>query len=153
MNSKPISSYEDLCKEKERLAEVLKAQKLLIQQDVEELKNELNPILNLSDNISMLLSRENGKDPLVEAGTNIGIDILAGKLLSKSNFILRWILPSILKNLSSHLLPKVIVPVKKSDGRQIPAGTNAREKKTALFCWGKNQQPTILHLMKCRLER
>jgi hypothetical protein len=105
MNSRPISSYEDLCKEKERLSELLKGQKAQIHRDIEELKGELRPIVNLSDNVARLLSREDGKDPLVAAGTNIGIDILVSKLFSKSNFLLRLVLPAILKNISSHILP------------------------------------------------
>ena len=113
MNSKPITSYEDLCKEKERLTELLKAQKAQIHRDIEELKNEFRPMVSLSENVAKLLSREDGKDPIVAAGTNIGIDILAGKLLSKSNFLVRFILPSILKNISSHLLPDATPPFKK----------------------------------------
>jgi hypothetical protein len=110
MNSRPISSYEDLCKEKERLTELLKAQRIQIHRDVDEIKNEFRPMLSLSENVSKLLSREDGKDPIVAAGTNIGIDILASTLFSKSNFIVRLLLPSILKNISSHLLPKAQPP-------------------------------------------
>lgn len=105
MNSNPITSYDDLCREKERLHELLKGQKAQIQRDVEGIKDEFRPMVSLSENISRLLSREDGKDPLMEAGTNIGIDIVASKLLVNSNFLIRFILPSILKNLSSHLLP------------------------------------------------
>src|SRR6186713_2944812 len=101
MNSRPISSYEDLRKEKERLTELLKAQKIQIHRDLDEIKIELRPVLTLSENVSKLFNREDGKDPIVAAGTNIGIDILASKLLSKSNFVVRLILPSILKNISS----------------------------------------------------
>lgn len=105
MNSKPITSYDDLCREKERLQELLKGQKAQIQRDIEGIKDEFRPMVSLSENVSRLLSREDGKDPLMEAGTNIGIDIVASKLLVNSNFLIRFILPSILKNLSSHLLP------------------------------------------------
>jgi hypothetical protein len=108
MNSRPISSYEELCKEKERLTELLKAQKVQIQRDIDNLKNEFRPVVNLSDNISKLLSREDGKDPLVTAGTNITIDILVARLFSKSNFLVKMILPVLLKNISSHYIPKVM---------------------------------------------
>jgi hypothetical protein len=105
MNSRPISSYEDLCKEKERLTELLKAQKAQITKDIDELKDEFRPMVSLSENVGKLLSREDGKDPLVSAGANIGIDIIVSSLFSKSNFLLKLVLPAILKNLSSHLLP------------------------------------------------
>lgn len=113
MNSRPISSYEDLCKERERLTELLKAQKAQIRRDVDEIKDEFRPMISLSENVSKLLSREDGKDPLVAAGTNIGIDILAGKLFRNSNFLLRFIVPSILKNITSHLLPDATRPFRK----------------------------------------
>jgi hypothetical protein len=112
MNSKPITSYEDLCKERERLTELLKAQKIQIQRDVDNLKDEFRPVVNLSENVSKILSREDGKDPLMTAGTNITIDILVAKLFSKSNFLLKMILPALLKNLSSHYIPKAL-PAKK----------------------------------------
>ncbi len=116
MNSRPISSYEDLCKEKERLSELLKAQKVQIQKDIESLKDEFKPVVNLSENVGKLLSREDGKDPLMTAGTNIGIDILAMKLFSKSNFLLKLVLPAVLKNLSSHFLPNALPPKRNSYG-------------------------------------
>lgn len=113
MNSKPISSYEDLCKERERLKELLKAQKVQIQRDIENLKDEFNPVVTLSENVSKLLSREDGKDPIVTAGTNLTIDILVSKMFSKSNFFLKLIVPAILKNLSSHYIPKAAPPARK----------------------------------------
>jgi hypothetical protein len=114
MNSKPISSYEDLCREKERLQEMLKAQKVQIQKDLEHIKDEFRPVVSLSENVARLLSREDGKDPIVTAGTNLTIDILVSKLLGKSNFILKMILPAILKNISSHYIPKAAPPKKQS---------------------------------------
>lgn len=106
MNSRPISSYEDLCKEKERLTELLKSQKAQITKDFEELKNEFKPMVSLSENVGKLISREDGKDPIVTAGTNIGIDILVSKIFSKSNFMFKLVLPALLKNISSHFIPK-----------------------------------------------
>ena len=114
MNSRPISSYDDLCKERERLTELLKAQKVQIQNDIENLKDEFKPVVNLSENVGKLLSREDGKDPLMTAGTNLTIDILVSKLFSKSNFLLKLILPAVLKNLSSHYIPKAVPPKRNS---------------------------------------
>ena len=114
MNSKPISSYEDLCRERERLTELLKAQKVQIQRDIENLKDEFKPVVNLSENVGKLLSRGDGKDPLMTAGTHLTIDILVAKLFSKSNFLLKLILPAVLKNLSSHYIPKTAPPTRKT---------------------------------------
>jgi hypothetical protein len=133
MNSRPISSYEDLCKEKERLTELLKGQRAQIQRDIEGLKNEFKPIVSLSENVTKLLSREDGKDPLVSAGTNIGIDILVSKLFSRSNFLLRLVLPAILKNISSHILPDAPPSFRKPRFRKtVVERTVIREQKPAL---------------------
>jgi hypothetical protein len=132
MNSRPISSYEDLRKEKERLTELLKAQKIQIHRDVDEIKIELRPMLTLSENVSKLFNREDGKDPIVAAGTNIGIDILASKLLSKSNFVVRLILPSILKNISSYLLPKAVLNSRKPPMKKPVEGKTVVHERTPL---------------------
>lgn len=133
MNSRPISSYEDLCKEKERLTEMLKGQRAQIQRDIEELKNEFKPVISLSDNVSRLLSREDGKDPLMAAGANIGIDILVSRIFSKSNFLLRLVLPAILKNISSHILPDAPPSFRKPRFRKtVVERTVIREQKPAM---------------------
>lgn len=133
MNSRPISSYEDLCREKERLTEALKGQRAQIQKDIDELKNEFRPIVSLSENVSKLLSRDDGKDPIVAAGTNIGIDILVAKLFSKSNFLLRLVLPAILKNLTSHILPEAPPMFRKPKIRKtVVERTIVREQKPVL---------------------
>jgi|GEM_PF-4187981 hypothetical protein len=132
MNS-PISSYEDLCKEKERLTQLLKSQRAQIQRDIEELKDEFKPVVSLSENVSKLLSREDGKDPLYAAGTNIGIDILVAKFFSKSNFLVKLVLPAILKNVSSHLLPDAPPSLRKPRFKKtVVERTVVRETKPAL---------------------
>jgi len=128
---KPISSYEDLCREKERLTELLKAQKVQIQRDLENLKDEFKPVVNLSDQVGKLLSREDGKDPLVTAGTNITIDIIVAKLFSKSNFLLKLVLPALLKNFSSHYLPKALPPKRNSYG-MAPTVEHTTVRKTVV---------------------
>jgi hypothetical protein len=142
MNSKPISSYEDLCKEKERLSELLKAQKVQIQRDLENLKDEFRPVVNLSENVSKLLSREDGKDPIVTAGTNFTIDILVNQLFSKSNFFVKLIIPAILKNLSSHYIPKAApAPAKRTVmQRNTPSVEKTVVQKTVVV---KQENPSV----------
>jgi hypothetical protein len=139
-NSRPISSYEELCKERERLSELLKAQKVQIQRDFENLKDEFRPVINLSENVGKLLSREDGKDPIVTAGANITIDILVSKLFSKSNFLLKLILPAVLKNLSSHYIPKAMPAVKKPSLYSTPRVEQTVVKKTVVV---KRDKPSI----------
>jgi hypothetical protein len=142
MNSKPISSYEDLCKEKERLTELLKAQKVQIQRDLENLKDEFRPVVNLSDNVSKLLTREDGKDPLMTAGANVTIDILVAKLFSKSNFLLRLVLPAILKNLSSYYIPKVAAVPRRPSLYSTPSVEQTVVQKTVVVNHEKAPAPS-----------
>jgi hypothetical protein len=140
MNSRPISSYDDLCKEKERLAELLKAQKVQIQRDIDNIKDEFRPVVNLSDNVSKFLSREDGKDPLVTAGTNITIDILVSRLFSKSNFLIKMILPVLLKNISSHYIPKAMPAGRKPLQPSTPRIEQTIVKKTVV---AKQERPVV----------
>jgi hypothetical protein len=112
-NTRPISSYDDLLAEKERLKEILKIQKVQINKDLDEIREEFRPIVIASEVFGKLVKREDGKDTLVTTGTNITIDLLISKLFSKSNFVLRLLLPVILKNLTSHYIPKILPPVRK----------------------------------------
>jgi hypothetical protein len=147
MNSNPITSYEDLCREKERLAELLKAQKVQIHRDLESLKDEFKPVVSLSDNVGKLLSREDGKDPIVTAGTNITIDILVNKLFAKSGFLLKLILPAVLKNLSSYYIPKAAAPKRTLNGRK-PAMEETVVKKTVVVKSNPIPQPAELEVTK-----
>jgi hypothetical protein len=112
-NTRPISSYDDLLTEKERLKEILKIQKVQINKDLDEIREEFRPIVIASEMFGKLVKREDGKDALVTTGTNITIDLLISKLFSKSNFMLRLLLPVILKNLTSHFIPKKLPPLRK----------------------------------------
>lgn len=106
MNSKPISSYDDLLKEKERLKELLKIQRGQIQKDIDSIGEEFRPVVIASEMFGKLLNREDGKDAIVSAGTHLTIDLLVSKLFAKSNFLIRLLVPVILKNLTSHYIPK-----------------------------------------------
>lgn len=113
-NTRPISSYEDLLSEKERLKEILKIQKVQINKDLDEIREEFRPMVVASEMFGKLVKREDGKDALVTTGTNITIDLLISKLFSKSNFLIRLLLPVILKNLTSHYIPKTLPPLRKT---------------------------------------
>jgi hypothetical protein len=105
-NTRPITSYDDLLKEKERLKELLKIQRTQLTRDVTEIKEEFRPVVLASEMFGKLLNREDGKDAIVSTGTNLTIDLIIGQLFSKSNFLVRFLVPKILKNLTSHYIPK-----------------------------------------------
>jgi hypothetical protein len=70
---------------------------------------------------------------LYAAGTNIGIDILVAKFFSKSNFLVKLVLPAILKNVSSHLLPDAPPSLRKPRFKKtVVERTVVRETKPAL---------------------
>ena len=112
-NTRPISSYDDLLAEKERLKEILKIQKVQITKDLDEIREEFRPVVVASEMFGKLVKREDGKDALVTTGTNITIDLIISKLFAKSNFFIRLLLPVILKNLTSHYIPKTLPPLRK----------------------------------------
>jgi hypothetical protein len=112
-NTRPISSYEDLLAEKERLKEILKIQKVQITKDLDEIREEFRPVVIASEMFGKLARREDGKDTLMTTGTNITIDLLISKLFAKSNFLVRLLLPVILKNFTSHYIPKTMPPLRR----------------------------------------
>jgi hypothetical protein len=113
VRSRPITSYEELGQERERLKLLLKAQEAQIKKDVQELKAEFKPLVNISNVVGKFVSRENHKDAVVSAGTNITIDLIANSIFAKSNFFVRSVLPALLKNFTSHYLPNAISPLRK----------------------------------------
>lgn len=114
-----ITSYEDLHREKERLSESLKMQRARITKDIDSIKEEFRPVVVASEMMAKLFHREDGKDGLVATGANLTIDLLTQSLFSKSSFLVRLLLPNILKNLSSHYLPKA-TPARRRE--PVPAG-------------------------------
>lgn len=127
----PISSYDDLKNEKERLKALLKTQKAIINVDIAEIREEFQPVVIASEMFGKLLNREDGKDAVVTAGTNLTIDLLVSKVFSKSNFLIKLILPAILKNLSSHYIPKAS-PLQKRTS-PAPNGVVVRKEPEAVL--------------------
>jgi hypothetical protein len=80
--TRPVTSYDDLVKERERLKELLKIQKAQISKDLGEIREEFTPVVLASEMFGKLLNREDGKDALVATGTNLTIDLLVNKLFA-----------------------------------------------------------------------
>lgn len=109
-----IRTQDDLVKEKQRLSELLKIQRNLIRNDLKAVQNEFEPITKTFSFVSKFTNREEGQETMVKAGTNLTIDLLMGKILSNSNGVVKWLLPVLLKNFSSHYIPKALPVVKKA---------------------------------------
>jgi hypothetical protein len=97
-----LRTHDDLVKERARLHALLEEQKAQIKIDVRELKEELRPLATLMSIVGKVTTRETRNDMLVNTGSSLAVDLLAGKVLSK-NPITRMFLPGLLKNVASHL--------------------------------------------------
>ena len=101
-----IRTYEDLIREEARLKDKLHLQGLEIKKDIFEVKEELKPLLKMLSFIGKFIQPENRNHALLKAGAAISVDWLAKKFLSK-NLVASILLPTFLKNASSHLLYKL----------------------------------------------
>jgi hypothetical protein len=104
MNEK-ITSYEALMEEQQRLKDKLNAQKLLIKEDLVELKQELRPVINVMSFLGKLAIPNVTHNSAVKAGAGMTIEWILKKVLS-SNPLLRLIVPGLVKNYTSHYIGK-----------------------------------------------
>jgi hypothetical protein len=99
-----IKTYDDLLNEKQRLEQLLKSQKEIIRQDIQEIKEEFKPVKHAFSFISKLGTKDKS-NPLLTATTDTVINLLVKKLLlAKTGWVTRLIVPFILKNFSSHVV-------------------------------------------------
>jgi hypothetical protein len=102
-----INTYEELVLERKRLETVLAYHRSVIDGEVREFKQKLEPVANVVSFFSP------SKDPsqnnkLLQAGTNLGIEIFVRqRLLSKAGWLTKLVLPYILKKVSSRAIEKV----------------------------------------------
>lgn len=102
--TKPIRTYEDLLEEKARLKLLLNAQKELVRQDINQLKQELAPVRSAISMVGKLTTKENRYDILTIAADTV-IDLVVRKMvLSKAGFITKLAVPFFMKNFSSHVI-------------------------------------------------
>jgi hypothetical protein len=110
--TKKINTYEELLEEKERLQELLKAQRELVRHDIAELKLQLKPAADAASFIGKIFTRDNS-NPILNLGINSVIDLLVKNvLLSKAGWVGRRIIPFLLKNYSSHIIDDNIEGIK-----------------------------------------
>ena len=102
--NKSIDSYEDLLKEKERLELLLQARKMIIHQDVQELKAQLQPVRDVLHFVKKITTRDK-TSLLLTIGSDIVINSVVRRfILSRAGWFMRTIIPYFLKNYSSHVL-------------------------------------------------
>ena len=103
-----ITTQDELRVEEARLKEILRIKRTQIQEDIRELKEEIQPVVKVAKVIGKMLSPEEQQHVVAHAGTNIGIDWLAKKLFPKSGFLLQTLVPRLVKNYTSHYVDKAV---------------------------------------------
>jgi len=111
MNEK-ITSYEALMEEQQRLKDKLDTHKLQIRNDILELKQELRPVIKTMSFLGKLAIPDATHNNALKAGAGMTAEWIAKKALS-SNPILQLIVPTLVKNYSSHYVGKVVPFLKK----------------------------------------
>jgi hypothetical protein len=102
--NKPIRSYEDLSKERQRLELLLQAQRELLYYDVQEIKEELQPLRNAIAFVKKITSKDK-TSLLLNIGTDIAINSIVKRfILSRAGWVVRTVIPYFLKNYSSHFV-------------------------------------------------
>lgn len=102
--TKPIRTYEDLLEEKARLKLLLSAQKELVRQDINVIKQEFAPLKSAISVVGKLTTKENRNGMLTIAADTIIDMVLKKIILSKAGFITKLVVPFVMKNFSSHVI-------------------------------------------------
>jgi len=99
-----IQTYDDLLKEELALQSSLAIQKEIIQKEVIQIRENLEPLKKTISFLSKFFTRDN-TSTLVSTGINIAGDIIfKNVILARSGWLTRLVLPYLVKNYSSHVL-------------------------------------------------
>lgn len=97
-----IRTYEDLLYEQQRLTSRLRSQEEQIKVDIAGVKEGLTKKV---DNISKLSSRDKVANPFMMFGLDMAIDYLFRRVLfARAGFLLKAVVPYVVKNYSSHVI-------------------------------------------------
>ena len=99
-----IRTYKDLLEEEQRLQQLLKSQEILIREDLVNMKENLEPIKKVYDQVHKVFTRDN-RVPVFNIGLEIGIDMLLRRfLLARAGWFAKAFVPYIVKNYASHII-------------------------------------------------
>lgn len=102
--TKRIETYNDLLEEKQRLKNLLQAQRELIREDIKEIKAELQPLRSAVTVVGKFFNRDTS-NPLLSLGASKLIDLLVKKvILGRAGWFTKIAVPFLLKNYSSHVI-------------------------------------------------
>lgn len=99
-----IRTYKDLLEEEQRLQQLLKSQEILIREDLVNMKENLEPIKKVYDQVHKVFTRDN-RVPVFNIGLELGIDVLLRRfLLARAGWFAKTFVPYIVKNYTSHII-------------------------------------------------
>ena len=126
--TKPIRTYEDLMEEKERLNQLLAAQRELIRQDFNEIKEELAPVRSAISMVGKFATRDNRNFLLTTAAETAIELVIRRMLLARAGWFTKLVVPFVMKNFSSHVLAdnkdKILGKLAKWFGKKNANGKN-----------------------------
>lgn len=120
-----ITTYDSLKEEEQRLLSLLKTQKEVIKADLRGIREELDPVLSVASTVLKFTTYDPETSTAVKVGTNLTIDWIMQKVFPRSGFLMRMLLPTVLKNYTSHYVSKA-TPVLKKIGNKISGLVNHR---------------------------
>jgi hypothetical protein len=99
-----IKTYKDLLEEEQRLQQVLKGQEILIREDLVSMKENLEPVKKVYDQVHKVFTRDN-RVPVFNIGLELGIDMVLRRfLLARAGWFAKTFVPYIVKNYTSHII-------------------------------------------------
>ena len=99
-----IRTYNDLLQEEQRLQQVLKSQEVLIREDLVSMKENLEPLKKVYDQVHKVFTRDN-RVPVFNIGLELGIDMVLRRfLLARAGWFAKTFVPYIVKNYTSHII-------------------------------------------------
>ena len=99
-----IKTYQDLLEEEQRLQQILKSQEVLIREDLVNMKENLEPIKKVYDQVHKIFTRDN-RVPVFNVGLELGIDVILRRfLLARAGWFAKTFVPYIIKNYASHII-------------------------------------------------
>jgi hypothetical protein len=99
-----FKTYQDLLREEQRLQQVLKHQEILIREDLVSMKENLEPIKKVYDQVHKVFTRDN-RVPIFNIGLELGIDVLLRRfLLTRAGWFTKTFVPYLVKNYASHII-------------------------------------------------
>ena len=102
-----ISNYEELRLEKNRLQQQLILQKAQIRDELNTIKERLEPLFYVASLLGIFQSKTS-KGSILKMGAKAGVEILAHQtLVSKAGWLTKLVVPFMLKGVTSGLIDKI----------------------------------------------